>query len=214
MFHMKHLDIAKASLKLNLFAENFIKWQRKINLTAHHEDLWQRHIAQSIALLDFFPQDISGSIDGISRDFLSVADFGTGAGFPGLIAAIIQQENHIKPYDIQFHLVESDQKKAAFVREMARLTQTKIHLHICRIENLPPQKFDIITARALTNLTDLCHYAENYIHQNSIGLFYKGKNCHNELTEALKSWHINYKVIPLSQQDSFLIQCKEISRAK
>ena len=214
MFHMKHLNDLKSSVKLKLFAENFIKWQKKINLTANQEDLWQRHIAQSVALLDFFPQDISEPINEGGGDFLSVADFGTGAGFPGLIAAIYQQETHYKPYNIQFHLVESDQKKAAFLREMARITKTKIHLHICRIENLPPQKFDIITARALTNLSQLCNYAENFIHQNSIGLFYKGQTYQNELTDALKSWHINYKVISLSEQNSFLIHCKEISRAK
>ncbi len=193
------------SPKLQLFADNLMKWQKKINLTAPNEDIWQRHIKQSLELINFFPQNIT--------DNFSVADFGTGAGFPGLIAAIYYQENFHNHDKFHFHLVESDARKVAFLREIARITHTKIHLHHCRIENLPIQTFDIITARALTNLSKLLDYSSNFMHQNTLCLFYKGKNYQTELTEALKSWHINEKVIPLSEQHTFLIACKEISHA-
>ncbi len=193
-------ETLRQSKKLQFFANNFYKWQKHINLTATNEDLWQRHIAQSIRILDFFPQNST-----------IIADFGSGGGFPGLVAAIYYQEQTADLESLQFHLVESDQRKASFLRETARLTGTKIILHVCRIEELAPQKFDVITARALAPLTKLFNYSVDFMHQDSLCLFYKGKNYQIELTEALKKWNMHYKIIPLLQQSTFILACKEIS---
>ncbi len=203
---VSHETLWRNDKKLNDFIDIFKKWNKKINLVSQNdasdEVLWQRHIRQSLQLINFFPQHITDKP-------LLLADFGSGGGFPALIAAIFYQQ-HFNHADIEFHLIESDQRKVAFLREAARLTNTKIHLHHCRIENITFQKkFDIITARALSELSQLLKYSAPIIKETGIALFYKGKNHQHELTQALKSWHITYEVIPLSEQDSFIIICKE-----
>ena len=203
---VSHETLWRNDKKLNDFVAIFSKWNKKINLVsqkdASNEILWQRHIRQSLELINFFPQHISD-------EPLLLADLGSGGGFPSLIAAIYYQQ-HFNHDDIEFHLIESDQRKVAFLREAARLTNTKIHLHHCRVEDIKlTQKFDIITARALSELPQLLHYSAPIIKKNGTALFYKGKNYQHELTQALKSWNIIYKVIPLSEQGSFIIHCKE-----
>ncbi len=192
--------------KLNDFVTIFNKWNKKINLVsrkdASNEILWHRHIRQSLQLINFFPQHIS------DEPFL-LGDLGSGGGFPALIAAIYYQQ-HFNNDAIEFHLIESDRRKVAFLQEAARLTGTKIYLHHCRVEDLKlTKKFDIITTRALSELPQLLKYSAPIIKKTGIALFYKGKNYQHELTQALKSWHIIYEVIPLSEQDSFIIICKE-----
>ena len=200
-------DVSRETLmqskNLQKFAEIFQKWQKTINLTAANEDLWQRHIAQSIALLNFFPQNIS-----------TLADFGTGGGFPGLILAIYWQEKFPHLPAPQFHLIESDARKASFLRETARLIEGNVTIHQCRIDDLDVQKFDVITARALAPLPKLITYSLKFMDKNSVCLFYKGENYQSELTAAKKQWNMNYKVIPLLQQKTFILQIKEIYHVK
>ena len=200
-------DVSRETLmqskNLQKFAEIFQKWQKTINLTAANEDLWQRHIAQSIALLNFFPQNIS-----------TLADFGTGGGFPGLILAIYWQEQYPHLPAPQFHLIESDARKASFLRETARLIGVNVTIHQCRIDDLEAQKFDVITARALAPLPKLITYSLKFMDKNSVCLFYKGENYQSELTAAKKQWNMNYKVIPLLQQKTFILQIKEIYHVK
>ncbi len=207
---VSHETLWRNDKKLNDFVAIFSKWNKKINLVsqndASNEVLWQRHIRQSLQLINFFPQHIS---DDISAEPLLLGDLGSGGGFPSLITAIYYQQ-HFNNDDIEFHLIESDQRKVAFLREAARLTDTKVHLHHCRVEDLKlTKKFDIITARALSELPQLLKYSAPIIKKTGIALFYKGKNYQHELTQALKSWHTIYEVIPLSEQDSFIIICKE-----
>ena len=200
-------DVSRETLmqskNLQKFAEIFQKWQKTINLTAANEDLWERHIAQSIALLNFCPQNIS-----------TLADFGTGGGFPGLILAIYWQEQFPHLPAPQFHLIESDARKASFLREAARLIGVNVTIHQCRIDNLDVQKFDVITARALAPLPKLINYSLKFMGKNSVCLFYKGENYQSELTAAKKQWNMNYKVIPLLQQKTFILQIKEIYHVK
>ena len=153
---VSHETLWRNDKKLNDFITIFKKWNKKINLVsqkdASDEVLWQRHIRQSLQLINFFPQHIGD-------EPLLLADLGSGGGFPALITAIYYQ-THFNHDDIEFHLIESDQRKVAFLREAARLTDTKIYLHHCRIENITlPKKFDIITARALSELPQLLKYS-------------------------------------------------------
>ena len=105
--------------KLCIFQKTLIKWQNSINLIGKSSiiNIWERHFLDSAQLYKF-TKDINGNI----------LDFGSGAGFPGLVLAIMGKK--------KIHLVESDHKKCVFLKEIAMLTEIDITVHNCRIENL------------------------------------------------------------------------------
>ncbi|HEY9164032.1 MAG TPA: 16S rRNA (guanine(527)-N(7))-methyltransferase RsmG [Magnetovibrio sp.] len=157
--------------RLQIYADLLVKWQAKINLVGPDTipELWSRHMLDSAQLEPLIEQ---GS---------KVADLGSGAGFPGLVLAIMR-------VDLDVHLVESDQRKCAFLREVNRATQANATVHTARIEALEPLQADVVTSRALAGLDKLLEFAD--IHRLSTGkcLFPKGKRWAEELTEAQKAW--------------------------
>lgn len=146
------------------------KWQRAINLVGKNTltDAWRRHILDSAQLLP--------EIDKSAR----IADLGSGAGLPGLVIAMAT--------GAQIHLVESDQRKATFMREVARETDTDIEVHVARIEELPPLEADIVTARALAPLPKLLPWVHRHLKLNGKSLLMKGADVDQELTESAKQW--------------------------
>jgi len=147
------------------------KWQRRINLvgSGSMEDPWRRHILDSAQLLPLLP---AGSP--------SVADLGTGAGFPGVILAIMG--------DARVHLVESNARKCAFLSEVLRITETNATIHNKRIESLAALDMDVVTARGCANLLTLLDYAGPLLAPAGICLFLKGQSVEAELTESQKKW--------------------------
>jgi len=147
------------------------KWQRRINLvgSGSMEDPWRRHILDSAQLLPLLP---AGSP--------SVADLGTGAGFPGVILAIMG--------DARVHLVESNARKCAFLSEVLRITETNATIHNKRIESLATLDVDVVTARGCANLLTLLDYAGPLLAPAGICLFLKGQSVEAELTESRKKW--------------------------
>jgi len=147
------------------------KWQRRINLvgSGSMEDPWRRHILDSAQLLPLLP---AGSP--------SVADLGTGAGFPGVILAIMG--------DARVHLVESNARKCAFLSEVLRITETNATIHNKRIESLATLDVDVVTARGCANLLTLLDYARPLLAPSGICLFLKGQSVEAELTESQKKW--------------------------
>ena len=105
-----------------------------------------------------------------------LVDLGSGAGFPGMVLAIMGVAT--------VHLIESDQRKCAFLREVARATETPVTLHAARIESLTPFPADVITARALAPLPRLVTYAEPFLTPRTRCLFLKGKNVESELASV------------------------------
>ena len=105
-----------------------------------------------------------------------IVDFGSGAGFPGLVLAIMGAG--------ELHLVESDQRKCAFLREAARITETPVTIHASRIETLPPLDADVVTARALAPLDKLLDWAAPHRSTHTIHIIPKGKEAEAELTKA------------------------------
>lgn len=158
--------------RLTLYADLLVKWQAKINLVGSDTlpDLWSRHMLDSAQLAAFIEPGAK------------VADLGSGAGFPGLVLAIMGGAD--------VHLVESDQKKCAFLREVNRVTEAGAEIHSARIEALEPLDADVVTSRALASLDKLLGYGN--IHRLSTGkcLFLKGKRWMEELTDAQKHWKI------------------------
>ena len=109
---------------------------------------------------------------------------GTGAGFPGAMLSIAGFEN--------VTLVDSNGKKIKFLKEIKKELNLNINIISARIELIKHKKYDIITTRALANLTKLLSYSQNFIKKNTVLIFLKGKSVNEELEEALKSWSFEY----------------------
>ena len=160
------------------------KWQRAINLVAPStlDQIYSRHIADSLQILDLRSDDIGRWVD-----------FGSGAGFPGLVCAIAAKDH---APNLTFTLVESDQRKASFLREVARTTETKIDILVARIEDIPQQNAQIISARALASLAKLCEFSKPHMANDGIALFPKGRNHAAEQADADARWTMNREVLP------------------
>ncbi|MBL4693448.1 MAG: 16S rRNA (guanine(527)-N(7))-methyltransferase RsmG [Magnetovibrio sp.] len=181
--------------RLQTYVDLLVKWQAKINLVGPDTlpQVWSRHMLDSAQLAPLIGQDkikdkIKDNIKNIIKGAGSgprVADLGSGAGFPGLVLAIM-----LRDQGIDVHLVESDQRKCSFLREVNRVCQAGATIHTARIEHLDSLQADVVTSRALANLTKLIEFAD--IHRLSTGkcVFLKGKRWQEELTAAQKSWKI------------------------
>lgn len=177
--------------RLDLFVPALLQWQATTNLVAPSTlpELWTRHIADSLQLLPLAP------------DAKHWVDLGSGGGFPGLVLACAIAE---RPGAI-VHLVESNLKKAAFLREAARLTGAPARVHAVRIEDFVDhfaEPVEIVTARALATLENLIESAYPLLKRGAQALFLKGRDIEAELTAASKCWTIEAELIP-SATDSF-----------
>jgi len=175
----------ETSERLDVFAELFLRWQRAVQLVASSTlpKLWTRHIADSLQLINIAP------------NAKIWADLGTGGGFPGLIVAIALKD---RP-NCLVHLIESDQRKAAFLREVIRATKAPAKVHADRIESVAKQAalgLEVVTARALAPMAQLLEFAHPFMENGAKGLFLKGQDVDNELTQATKSWNIQWTVVP------------------
>jgi 16S rRNA (guanine527-N7)-methyltransferase len=154
--------------RLTRYAEALARWQARLNLVAPATlpDLWRRHMLDSAQLLPLLPSSAR-----------SLIDLGSGAGFPGLVLAILGVP--------EVHLVEADTRKCAFLREAARLAGAgNVTVHNRRIESLAPQAFDVVTARALAPLPELLTLARRFAGPGTIFLFPKGRGVAEELIKA------------------------------
>ena len=189
--------------RLCLFQKILIKWQKSINLISKNtiENTWERHFLDSAQLYKFV-RDIEGNI----------IDFGSGAGFPGMVLAIMGKKN--------IHLVESDYKKCVFLKEIAMLTETDITIHNCRIEELNFINVDLVTCRALASLKNLIHYVEVFINK-SFGerqqypklLFLKGKSYFSEIIELNKIKKISFEEYPsITDKDGRILYISKVDK--
>lgn len=134
-----------------------------------------------------------------------LVDLGSGAGLPGLVLAILGVP--------EMHLVESDQRKAAFLREAARVTGTAAVIYPQRAEKMPRLAADAVIARAVASLPDLLDIAEPFLSPHSICLFLKGRAAEEELTLAAKSWKMRSRLLPsLSEPGSMLVMLEALQR--
>lgn len=171
--------------QLDRFVELFLRWQSAVQLVAKSTlpQLWTRHVADSLQLLD------------LAAGAKVWADLGSGGGFPGVVLAIALKE---KP-GAQVHLIESDQRKSAFLREAVRALELPAMIYVKRIEEVDPAALpglEAVTARALAPMPALLQLAAPFLETGAKGLFMKGANVENELTEATKSWKIQSTIVP------------------
>ncbi len=172
--------------KFRAYAELLRKWNRAINLVSPTtlDDLWRRHFLDSAQLRDLLPDPPAGSIAGGPRVIL---DVGAGAGFPGLVLALLGCG--------RVHLVESDRRKAEFLREVIRVTGADAELHPQRVETLAPFPVDVVTCRAFAPLDRILVLTEPFLRprdgeKTPVGLFLKGRRADEELTTAGKMWRL------------------------
>jgi 16S rRNA (guanine527-N7)-methyltransferase len=178
------------------------KWNPRINPVARSTlaDAWTRHVADSAQLWPLRPT--------AARVWL---DLGSGAGFPGLVIAALAAE---QAPDIQVRLVESDGRKAAFLAAAARAAGLSPKILEARIEALPPQAADVVSARALAPLATLLGIAEKHRVPEGTGLFPKGATVQNEIAEAARHWRFNHKIhASLTDPQAAIVEIGAIDRA-
>ena len=171
--------------RLDRFVDVLLLWQSKLNLIAPSTlpELWTRHIADSLQLLPLAPA---------ARTWV---DFGSGGGFPGLVIACALADTS----GVAVHLIESNGKKAAFLREAARATGAPAVVHQERAENFAEscaEPVNVVTARALAPLKTLCDQAFPLVARGAIALFPKGQDVDAELTDAAKYWRVEATKVP------------------
>jgi 16S rRNA (guanine527-N7)-methyltransferase len=171
--------------RLDRFVALLLEWRQRVNLIGASTipTLWTRHVADSLQLLP------------LAGDARAWVDLGSGAGFPGLVIACALAD---APSSC-VHLLESTGKKAAFLREAVAITGAPALVHCVRIEDFTKrfaETVDVVTARALAPMETLLDLAYPLLKSGGRGLFPKGREVEQELTEAAKSWNIEASQVP------------------
>lgn len=161
------------------FAELLVSWNRRINLVSRGDNsrLISRHIQDSLELAPLIPGGVSQAVD-----------LGSGAGFPGLILA--------KHTGIQFDLIEADHRKAAFLREAARLIEAPATVHAKRVEDVRLPGMQLVTARALAPLRKLLPLVKKFLADSGTALLPKGPTVDTELTSIEPKWQMSCERFP------------------
>lgn len=168
-----------ATAGLQRFAELLLRWNGTLNLIAAKDAgvVWERHIADSLQLVPLLPEGLQRAVD-----------LGSGGGFPGLVLAIAT--------GVRFDLIESDRRKAAFLRTAILETGAPAHVHCCRIEDASVLPAALVTARALAPLPRLLPLAARFLTAEGICLFLKGVRVEEELAGAGENWTMSVERIP------------------
>ena len=193
-----YFNVSRETLdKLKIYRDLLIKWNKSINLVSKSTVSVSavRHFADSLQLWDLRPK------------FETWVDIGSGAGFPGMVLAILSEEKG------SFHFVESDARKCAFIRNVSRETNTPITVYNERVEAFDKVKADVVSARALASVEKLFEYTEKILNPNAICLYLKGLNCDRELAKVSQSWdHEVEKFVSKTDKTGLILRIKGIAR--
>src|SRR2546423_1359872 len=177
-------------------------WSARHNLVSRASlaDVWRRHVWDSAQLAPLIPPSAS-----------NLVDLGSGAGFPGLILAILSRE---RP-NFRTVLYEATRKKCMFLTVAAKAAGVPVEVRCARIEEAVPEGFDVVTARACAPLERLLGYAARFQGPHATNLFLKGQNAEAELTEAHRCWRMRV-VRHLSKTDlsGVLLEIRELAHAQ
>lgn len=175
------------------------KWNAAINLISRSTvgQVWSRHILDSAQIFSY------GSS---ARRWV---DLGSGGGFPGIVVAILAVE--LTP-DMKITLVESDQRKAAFLRQAGQSLGLEIDVIADRIEAISSLSADVVSARALAPLPQLCGFAKAHLAPEGAAIFLKGKSCDLEIADARKDWNFSLEShASITDPSAVVLVLKEIS---
>lgn len=196
------VDVSRETVdRLSVYAELVEKWNRTINLVSSKTvpHLWDRHFLDSAQIFDMAPET--------AKTWL---DFGSGGGFPGVVVAIMAHER--RP-DLKVTCIESDLRKATFLKTVARETGIQLGVFSRRIEDVPKQSADVISARALTSLTNLLTFAERHMAESGTCLFLKGISAGAEIEDAKEVWAFECTQVPSKTEiGATILSIGEISR--
>lgn len=190
------LDVSRETLeRLVEFEAMLRQWQKTINLVSTNtlNDVWRRHFLDS------------GQLCQLMSGVRHIVDIGSGGGFPGLVVAIMSG-SHVT-------MVESDGRKAAFLREASRATAADTSVLVGRAEVLEAIPADAITVRAVAPLVRLLPLVERWLKPGGNCYLLKGASVEDELTDASRFWDINYDLVPsLSDPTGSVLRVKEFQR--
>jgi 16S rRNA (guanine527-N7)-methyltransferase len=188
--------------KLDTYLKLLRKWSPKINLVSSTslKDAASRHFDDSMQVAALANPDVRAWVD-----------LGSGGGFPGAVVAIVLSESNA---DLLMTLVESDQRKAAFLRAVSRETKTPFTVIAKRIEDIPSLQADIVSARALATVSDLCWYTEMHLKPSGKALFMKGENWKQEIEDARKQWRFTCEAHrSITNPSAAVLEIGDLSRA-
>jgi len=176
--------------RLEAYAALLAQWSGRINLVAATtlDDAWRRHFLDSAQLRPLIPPGAA-----------SLVDLGSGAGFPGLVMAILGVPG--------VELIEADARKCAFLREAARVAGAAVLIRNARIESLPPRIVDVVTARGCAPLDRLLPLAERFIGPDTLCLFPKGERAGHEVKAARRDWTMEVAEHRSQSDDRGVILC-------
>lgn len=187
--------------KLKTYEASLKEWQKKFNLVSNAslDDAWNRHFVDSLQLLPLIPEKAK-----------VMYDFGSGAGFPGLVLATVLQKK--TPY-LKIKLIESVKKKTLYLNAVVELLKLdNVEILNDRIENIRKVTVDVITSRAMCNLNDLLQYASGFCGKKTKCIFPKGKKYAEEISEAQKNWNFNYELVQsISSDEGMIIVITDLS---
>ena len=197
------IDVSRETIvllqRLGLLVE---KWNKSINLISKKSvpEMWNRHILDSAQI--FYAN---------KKSFKKWLDIGSGAGFPGLVVAILAQDKNI---DGETVLVESDKRKCVFLSTVKRELNLNLSIINNRIESCDSQQADVISARALADLPSLLDLSFDHLSDNTTLIFSKGKSWKEELVAAEKTWNFSWEAVTsITDAKSVVLKIGELSRA-
>lgn len=200
---LDQFNVSRETLeRLEIFETILLKWNPRINLVSKNSlpFLWERHIADSIQVFDCAEESVKTWLD-----------IGSGGGFPGIIVGILAAERDSKT---KVTLIESDQRKTAFLRSAARECGIDITILNERIEKVPAQKADILSARAVADLDILLEFSERHLAEQGTALFPKGASWKKEVDNAALRWRFDVEPITsLTESEAVVLKIKGVTRA-
>ncbi|WP_323775522.1 16S rRNA (guanine(527)-N(7))-methyltransferase RsmG [Leisingera sp.] len=198
---IEELDVSRETLyRFEVFEQVIRKWNPKINLVSKSslDHLWMRHIVDSVQVFR-----CSDSVE-------HWVDIGSGGGFPGLIVALLAAD---EVPGMRVTLIESDQRKSAFLRTAARECGAKVAILTDRIERARPQEADVLSARALADLTTLLGFSERHLSPAGVALFAKGESWKKEVDNARQQWQFDVEPVKsLTEQEAVILKIREVAR--
>lgn len=187
IFARHDIDVSRETLaQFERYVVLLSKWQKVINLVGEStlEDIVTRHFLDSAQLIRHIPDN-----------GVRLVDMGSGAGFPGMVLALLGVQD--------VHLVESDIRKATFLREVSRETaKGRVKIHDDRVEDTKIESVNIVTARALAPLKDLLMMARKVSDDNFTCLFLKGEKADEEIEKAQKRYKFDIEIFPSITDDT------------
>ncbi len=195
-------DVSRESFgNLEIYHALLLKWQKTINLVSPKTlpEVWDRHFVDSAQIVKHIPA-------GVTR----VVDLGSGGGFPSLVLAILRP-------DLEVHAIESDERKAQFLRRVSRETSAGLQVHNARVEavigDLAP---DLVTARAFASLSDILGYCAPLFHVNHCDvplLLMKGRGVVEEITAAQENYDFDAQTFPsITDPEASLLYIKAVQK--